>query len=99
MKYYKCEICKKEIYEVHLKDGRTVECCKDHLWTVKYGKKEQTLSTQELYNKGLYYQTSKGKIYKFKLPICNAVEYSKKDLPIDPYVLGCLLGDGTLTTN
>lgn len=88
----------KEIYEVYLKDGRVIECCKDHLWLVKYNKKEQVLSTQEMLNKGLYYNTAKGKLFKFKVPINGAVQYPEKKLIIDPYVLGCLLGDGTLTT-
>ena len=35
---------------------------------------------------------------RYQVPVCAAVEYPARDLPIDPYVLGVLLGDGALTT-
>ena len=33
------------------------------------------------------------------IPITEAIEFGEKNLPIDPYLLGLLLGDGGLTTN
>ena len=33
--------------------------------------------------------------YKYRVPMCQPVEYPEKDLPIDPYVFGAWLGDGT----
>lgn len=32
--------------------------------------------------------------YKYRVPLCQPVEYPPKELPIDPYVLGVWLGDG-----
>lgn len=90
---------KKRIYEVLLQDGRTAECCIDHLWEVRTrDKKERTLSTKDMVNSGLFYPHKKGNQYKFKIPNCSSVRFSEKELPIDPYILGCLLGNGTLTT-
>lgn len=37
----------------------------------------------------------KGKEYRYRVPMPEAVEYSEKSLPIDPYTLGVWLGDGT----
>lgn len=37
----------------------------------------------------------KGREYKYRVPMPGAVEYPHKDLPIDPYVLGVWLGDGS----
>lgn len=37
----------------------------------------------------------KGCEYKYRVPMSAAVEYPEKALPIDPYVLGAWLGDGT----
>lgn len=37
----------------------------------------------------------KGCEYLYRVPMNEAVEYPKKDLPIDPYVFGAWLGDGT----
>lgn len=37
----------------------------------------------------------KGREYKYRVPMPGAVEYPHKELPIDPYVLGVWLGDGS----
>ena len=36
----------------------------------------------------------KGIEYKYRVPICDPVQYEEKDLPIDPYTFGVWLGDG-----
>lgn len=36
----------------------------------------------------------KGVEYKYRVPVPKPLEYSKKKLPLDPYVLGVWLGDG-----
>lgn len=36
----------------------------------------------------------KGTDFKYRVPMAEAVEYPKKDLPLDPYTLGIWLGDG-----
>jgi hypothetical protein len=90
---------KQRIWKVILQDGREVRCSGEHLWTVlKANRKEAILTTEEMYNNGLSYFTKRGNIHKYRIPNCNPVEFEEKELPIDPYILGCLLGDGTLTT-
>lgn len=37
----------------------------------------------------------KGAEYKYRVPIQGALKYPQKDLPVDPYVLGVWLGDGS----
>ena len=39
-----------------------------------------------------------GHEYKYRVPMCEPVEYPEKDLPIDPYTLGVWLGDGDSTS-
>ena len=39
----------------------------------------------------------KGNEYVYRIPVNGAVQYPEKDLPIDPYLLGVWLGDGTST--
>lgn len=39
------------------------------------------------------------KEYLFALPVAEAVDFPEADLKIHPYVLGVLLGDGSITTN
>lgn len=83
---------KKQIYEVHLSDGRMVEVADEHLWSVyQAGRKGlKTLNTADMYNKGL----REGKSYRFRLPMNDAVEYADATLPVEPYVLGAFLGNG-----
>jgi hypothetical protein len=84
------------IYRVHLWDGRHVDCTGDHLWTVNYeyhGTCTETVDTitlQEWLERGY----CRGRIW---LPTPTG-DWGKDDgLPIDPWLLGVLLGDGGFT--
>lgn len=82
-------------YTLTLKDGRTIDCCEDHEWTVyssKWGK-ERTFTTKELYNK-LQCVRYKNRI---SLPRFTGDYGIEKDFIIPPYVMGVLIGDGCLT--
>ena len=83
---------KKQIYEVHLSDGRMVEAADEQLWSVYCsGRKNiQVVNTADMYNRGL----KDGRTYRFRLPMNSAVKYPEALLPIDPYVLGAFLGNG-----
>lgn len=83
---------KKQIYEVHLSDGRVVETADEHLWSVYCGgrKNIQVVNTVDMYNRGL----REGRAYRFRIPMNGAAEYPEAKLPLDPYVLGVFLGNG-----
>jgi len=93
---------KKQVCRITLLDGRTVDCCEDHLWVVKRNDgKELTVDTKTIIKKHVFLKNDKsygGNIYKYRIPNCEPIEQPKQTLPIDPYILGCLLGDGCLTT-
>ena len=68
---------------------------------------ELDMTTEELLKEELYkeytshYHRDKSKKYNVKehllyFPLCKPIEYKELDLPIDPYTLGLLLGDGSL---
>lgn len=59
-------------------------------WVVK--------STLELIKIGQYSPTTKRPYNRVAIPIAAPCEYRKKELPLDPYLLGLLLGDGGLTS-
>jgi hypothetical protein len=104
---------KKELYKVHFQDGTHVICDKDHLWKVNYrhhnnAKKiveirSKILSTNELLKEKYHTKNfdkrynTKNYNYKFRIPVNKPVEFTKKQLPIDPYTLGVILGDGGLS--
>lgn len=92
-----------DCYKVTLSDGRSTYCNNEHIWScyVNDGKsnklKEYTVT--ELLEKGLKRESrrSDGRVSyscKFKIPFQKPVNYPQKSLNIDPYVLGCFLGDG-----
>ena len=86
----------KPIYRMHLIDGRFIDCGLEHLWEVHHsGKYKSIKSTKDLLNSTLAYKHKKsGYTYTYHLPNTEPVKFSKKDLPIHPYILGALLGDG-----
>lgn len=98
---------KQDIYEVVTLDGRTIRCGKDHLWSV-YDKskgsanknKLYTYKTKDLIEKGLAWKNKDGyNLYKFYIPeLVGYVDYPEKKLDIPPYVMGALLGDGSMST-
>ena len=83
----------REVFRLTLSDGRSAECCREHLWRVDYRAwpRPRVLSTERLmamlerkrYQGRLYIETFSGEFGQ------------DADLPIDPWLLGVLLGDGT----
>lgn len=87
----------KAVYRVTFADGTHVECCDEHLWTV---------ATREDIQLGWWHTTSLADIrrllkthpnLKLQVPTTKPVEFSQQPtLPMNPYLLGILLGDGFL---
>ncbi|MFL6247336.1 MAG: replicative DNA helicase [Thermoanaerobaculia bacterium] len=83
----------RQVYRVELSDGRSTECCPEHLWRVCYRDWDEprVVSTERLiemlqrsrYRDRLYVETFCGEFG------------DDQDLPVDPWLLGVLLGDGT----
>ncbi|MEK7886506.1 replicative DNA helicase [Burkholderia contaminans] len=84
----------RQVYRVSFSDGRSAECCDEHLWCVHFREWEKprvlstaeirTLLTRERYRNRLWIDMPTG-------------EFGHREvLPIDPWVLGALLGDGAL---
>jgi phosphate starvation-inducible protein PhoH and related proteins len=90
---------KKEIYRVTMTDGASTLACAEHLWSVRTAsdkrrnRPSRVLETQEMKdNLRVFHQ------YRYELPLLSApVEFPKQYIPLDPYVLGLLLGDGCIT--
>ena len=85
-----------ETYEIEFSDGRTIECCKDHLWEVnssKFKNKTLVLSTLQIKDR-LTKKRYKGRM---SIPMYCGVFGVEKDFIINPYLMGVLIGDGSLT--
>lgn len=90
----------KDVYMFTFMDGRTVRAGIDHLWTIfdKFADIHKTLSTKELLEKPLFKSINKGKniSYRYYIDDIDPIQMPEQNLPVDPYILGCLLGDGTI---
>lgn len=96
---------KKQIYKVTFSDGTIIKCCNEHLWTFQTRKmrnnnssKWKTETLQNIINNyKLYHIDKKGhKTRNIYVPLPEPLQFSKKELPIKPYTLGALLGNGYL---
>ena len=85
----------KKIYEIEFYDGRIVHACGEHLWKVflHSSKRWIVTTTEDLLNR---LKTKSARIY---VPLCSSISDTETDLPLHPYLLGFLIGDGNFTTN
>ncbi|NZD55704.1 replicative DNA helicase [Sphaerotilus montanus] len=85
----------RQVYRITFSDGRSTECCAEHLWRVssRHWKAPRVVSTADLI--GLL----RSKRHQSRLWVDRASgDFGHHDsLPVDPWVLGALLGDGGLS--
>lgn len=93
----KSELFTKQMYQIDLADGRSLNVSEDHLNSVlKYGC-YRVLTTAELLEVPLFRNKPNGtRSYTLHIVNCAPIEFSEKVLPVSPYVLGLLLGDGSI---
>jgi len=89
----------KEIFRVAAQDGASTLATADHLWAVstrgdrRRGKPHRVLETREMIGnlRAAHY-------HRYELPLLSSpVRFPAREVPMDPYALGLLLGDGCLT--
>lgn len=94
----------KDIYRIYTTDGTWTDCCLDHLWYTetaedrKRGRKGSVKTTQEILNtlKKSKTHNRHRSLANHWLPRAAAVQYeNNRTLPLCPYTLGALLGDGS----
>jgi hypothetical protein len=87
---------KKDIYKITFDDGSVVETCDEHLWTVKNTsrkKMENPWFTTDL--KSIMKTISKKQ--RYWIPMTKPVHFKETSIPLHPYLIGVLLGDGGIT--
>jgi len=88
------------VYRVTFDDRTSILADGDHLWTAapyygQHGVKFRDISTLELMT---LLSASSDRKPRWAIPLVSApVKMVRRKLPIDPYILGVLLGDGALT--
>ncbi|MCX5234085.1 PhoH family protein [Streptomyces prunicolor] len=89
----------KDIYRVSAQDGSWTLCCGEHLWTVRTAsdkrrdKPWRVLETQEMIGNLRAAHARRYELPMLTAPVC----FPEREVPMDPYALGLLLGDGCLT--
>jgi phosphate starvation-inducible PhoH-like protein len=88
----------KEVFRVTTQDGASTRACGEHLWfvqtrsDVRHGRAGRVVTTADMRgNLRLTHQRD------FEIPLVGPVEFPRQEIPLDPYALGLLLGDGCLT--
>ena len=90
---------RKEVFRITAQDGASTVACAEHLWFVttpddrKHGKAGRVVETREMVGRLRRHHQR-----RFELPLVGPVTFPEREVPIDPYALGLLLGDGCLTT-
>jgi phosphate starvation-inducible PhoH-like protein len=90
---------RKRVFRVRAQDGASTLACGEHLWFVttpddrRHGKAGRVLQTQEMVD-NLFWSHA----HRYELPVVAPVAKPYRDVPMDPYALGLLLGDGCITT-
>ncbi len=89
----------KDMYRLATQDGASVLCSGDHLWSVttrddrRRGKPFRVLQTRDMIG-----NLRANHYHRYELPMHSApVCFPYQPVPMDPYALGLLLGDGCLT--
>lgn len=83
-----------DVYKITFSDGRTAFCTDQHLWTYRRSNSGGPWETDITANIMKNY-----KYKKYYIPSCQPVNYPKRDLQIDPWVFGCFMGNGCLTSD
>lgn len=99
----------KNMYKVTFTDGRSLICCDEHLWKVytpklretnrKLGEDRHKVLTLEAMIKDYKkpHCGGSGNVYKYSVPLTKPIKFKEQKLPLHPYLLGVLLGDGGFT--
>ncbi|ORA39966.1 phosphate starvation-inducible protein PhoH [Mycobacterium aquaticum] len=90
----------KEVYRVYTQDGASTMASGDHLWAVytasdrRRNKPARVLETKEMIG-----NLRSAHAHRYELPLLSApVTFESRPVPMDPYALGLLLGDGCFSS-
>jgi phosphate starvation-inducible PhoH-like protein len=90
---------RRQVLRVRSQDGASTVCCGEHLWRVRTPDDRRRGTHRVLRTDEMLGRLRQNHQHRFELPLLNApVEFEPQDVPLDPYALGLLLGDGCMTT-
>ena len=90
---------RREVFRVTSQDGAATLCCGEHLWTV-YTPEDRNRKNvpRTLETRAMVGKLRRAHQHRYELPLLSApVGFAPRGVPMDPYALGLLLGDGCIT--
>lgn len=85
-------------YKITLDTGEEIIADHEHKWPISFRRnnksfREEVLTTKEIFNKIETINRRSSSLLP-RIKVCGCINLPQQNLPIDPYVLGCWLGDG-----
>lgn len=97
------------IYDVYFSDGTKTQCDEEHLWAVnKFYRRNRKIKGKWSPNydfevlplskikDNLEIKTKKQSFKNYLIPQIKPIDFEFQTIPLDPYVLGVMLGDGSI---
>src|ERR1700674_4572328 len=81
------------VYRLTFSDGAQTRASGDHLWSIEKTRGLRLVTTEQLAS------YTRNTLNTLRLPLCSPLEYPDQEVPIDPWLLGVLIGDGGLCSN
>lgn len=88
---------KKIVNELTFSDGRKTECCNEHLWKIYSKNWKKAGDDYRVTETKVIKRIKTNTIEKLYIDLVKPIEQKDIVLEIDPYILGVLIGDGSLT--
>ena len=92
---------KKKTYEITFSDDSVTECCDEHLWLSKSARDRENKKDykvrqlSEMINDFILVEKDGRKNYS--IPITQPIKFKEKEISVDSYLMGVLIGDGCFT--
>lgn len=84
-----------KIWKITFVDGRTIDCCGEHLWEYYDNGLKRIENTRTIYNRMKKHFKISSK-WRFEVPMNKAVEYSEQDFEVSPFRLGLALKESAI---
>ena len=78
----------KKIWRITFADGRTIDCCGEHLWEYYDNGVRRVENTQTIYGRTQGFFKNDNDEWRFKVPMNEAVEYPEQKFIVSPYEMG-----------
>ena len=91
---------RKKVFRVTTQDGASTLCCGEHLWSVMTRDDQRRGRSRVVRTTDMIGRLRQNHFHRFRLPVVTTpVKLEPRPVPLDPYCLGLLLGDGCTTAS